>query len=718
MPDSVAVSSRFLAATGLALGDRIRVRAPHGEASLTIRARLDLSTGLAALFGGRLAIMDVFAAQRLFGLDGRFSQLDVGVAPDVDVGAVEGTLVAAVAGRGVVERPEARAASLDRLMSGQRYAMVATTISALLVGAILTFGTMIIAVAQRRRHLGLLRLAGMRRRELFRLVLLEAVALGTLGALVGAPLGWALARLGADGFAALMRRRFALPLDAAAVDVSTLGPLLGCMALGPAFALLGVLLPARETLRLQPVEVLRPSIPAAGPSSASHALALVGGILIGVAGLGWTLRDRLDPVLVGNLVSHGLLVGLALVSPAAVRTLAARGAPGLGRLFGPIGWLAARNLVGNLRRLEVTSIMLMVSLGGALVTANVFASVHHTMASWLRSNFSRVDLLLASNGRPMSSAAMPFPAAALRDVAAVPEVAGVEGWRVATIPYGGTNVWLTAVDTAFYRTGIRRFDFLEGDPVRAVDALVRGEGVVVNGPFAGAFDARPGATVALATPTGELRLPVVGVTLDQSDLGRIYVGRDVYRERWRDDTVTIASVALRDGVAVERGAAAIRACCGTRHALFVATAADFRRELEAVLTQVFALVYPGIAIAFVIALSGLTNTLLAAVEEQVRSIGAVRAVGGTRRQLTRALMLEAAAAGVFAGLVGIVVAAVAGWVSLQVNAHVFHMTLLYRYPLAEVLFALTAAAVLSAAAGWLPGRQAARIRVATALAWE
>src|SRR5262249_6322500 len=75
--DSVAVSTRFLEASGLKIGDRIFGRGPHGPVALTIRGKLDPTAGFAALFGGRLAIMDLFAAQRLFDLRERFTQLDL-----------------------------------------------------------------------------------------------------------------------------------------------------------------------------------------------------------------------------------------------------------------------------------------------------------------------------------------------------------------------------------------------------------------------------------------------------------------------------------------------------------------------------------------------------------------------------------------------------------------------------------------------------------------
>ncbi|MGH7822562.1 MAG: ABC transporter permease, partial [Candidatus Binatia bacterium] len=77
-PDSVALTRPFLERSALRLEDTIDVLAPQGKARLTIRGALDVRSGPASLFGGRLAVMDVFAAQQLFQLGRRFSQIDIG----------------------------------------------------------------------------------------------------------------------------------------------------------------------------------------------------------------------------------------------------------------------------------------------------------------------------------------------------------------------------------------------------------------------------------------------------------------------------------------------------------------------------------------------------------------------------------------------------------------------------------------------------------------
>ncbi|MGH7818562.1 MAG: ABC transporter permease, partial [Candidatus Binatia bacterium] len=207
-PDSVALTTTFLGRHGLAEGSRLRVRARAAEAELTIRATLDVRSGPATLFDGRLAVMDVYAAQSLFGLDGRLTQIDVGLADGAAVDDVEARIRAVLHGRGVVERPITRGATFEKLVAGNELALVSGGFLAVIVGLYLIFNTMTIAVAQRRREIGILRATGMRRAEVLRLIVAESLVLGLAGCAAGVPLGLWLARALAGTYTASVTTRF------------------------------------------------------------------------------------------------------------------------------------------------------------------------------------------------------------------------------------------------------------------------------------------------------------------------------------------------------------------------------------------------------------------------------------------------------------------------------------------------------------------------------
>jgi len=121
----------------------------------------------------------------------------------------------------------------------------------------------------------------------------------------------------------------------------------------------------------------------------------------------------------------------------------------------------------------------------------------------------------------------------------------------------------------------------------------------------------------------------------------------------------------------------------------------------------------------VIALLGVVNSLFASVLDRVREIGLLRAVGATRRQVVHAIVLEATIVGAAGGGFGAAVGSVLGYMTAAtLLPDVFGIAAFYRYPTAAVLFSLAAAVFLAAAAGYLPGRAAGRLKVSEALGYE
>lgn len=707
-PDSIAVTSDFLSRAGIAPGEHLPVRGPAGPVSLTVRATLDLDRGPAALFGGRLAVMDVFAAQRVFKLDRRFTQIDVGLAASADSGVTERVLRAAVAGRGTLSRSRSRGERFERVLAGNRFGMTATAAIAMIVGVYLVFNTMLIVVTQRRREFGILRAIGAERRQVFRLVALEALGLGVVGSVLGLPLAFILAKAAAAPYTLSVSQMYA-PIDSAGVPL-LIGPLLSGFLVGPACAVLAALLPAREAVRADPREAMELAPPRSG-APGSRRLALAGVLVLSATVALWASRASLGfgSNTIGGTTILSMLVGASLFAPLIVTTLAPRLELLLGRVLGATGVLASRNLTASSGRFAVTCAAFVVSLGGAIAVATMFSSIDKTVVGWIESAFGGVDLIVTSNGQPLSTDSAPFPADVMDGVAKLPGVGQVSSMRYVRVPYGDLMIRLAATDARLFATGTQRFIAVEGEPEPAIAALASGRGAVVNEAFARATGRWRGSTVRLDSPSGPVELPVEAVVIDASDLGVVYLGRELFRQRWRDDTVTMGMVLLEEPAAREHVATDIRARWGAAHALFVITAREFREEQETMLANVFASLYPLTALALAIALLGVTTALLAALQDRMRWISVLRAVGATRGQITRMLVVESALIGAIAGICATAAGSLVGYWGRLVFSELFHMSVLYRFPLRQVVFALIAAVGLASMAGVLPGRQAARL---------
>jgi putative ABC transport system permease protein len=160
----------------------------------------------------------------------------VKVRPGADSGAVRQALRDAVRGHGGTLLPLSQV--MDQLRQIFRQAQLSIGLLIATSGVVVALGLVnasLSSVAERRREIGLLRAVGATRRQVIRLLLAEAGALGGAGAVLGLILGWgttlvflAVARrtLGLNGAAASNPSAW-LPLLAASLATLVFGPLLG-----------------------------------------------------------------------------------------------------------------------------------------------------------------------------------------------------------------------------------------------------------------------------------------------------------------------------------------------------------------------------------------------------------------------------------------------------------------------------------------------------------
>ena len=719
-PDSIGLTQAFLDRTGLALESKLRILAPVGMKELVVRAALDPKTGPASLFDGRIALMDVFAAQALFGLERRFSQLDLGFTEEADRDAAIAKLREVVGARGVVERPEQRGETLEKLLTAQRYGMTVAAMLAIVVGLYLIFNTMMVAVAQRRRELGILRALGLRRREVLGMILVEALALGLVGSALGVPLGLAMARGMAAAFALNVSMTHAT-IEVPDVQLSLL-PVAWGVGLGLASALVAAWLPARHAVRIQPLEVLRPGASTSDRGRAYARFAAIG-VAIGVVTFAlWQFRDALpfSPNALGAIAMLGCLVGTSLAVPAAVRLFALRADP-ISQWFGPVGTIASRSIVAHISRVAITCSAFLVSLAGAIAMSTWLSSLQFTMTTWMDTLFASIDLVISSGARPLSQDSTPLPGSLAEEIEALPEVKRVDAVRIARVAYEDRLTAITATEASLFVEGLRQNTILEGDPASAYAAMAEGRAVSVNEAFKIRFGKKIGDEVRLVTPSGEVRLPIVAVYFDPAfaDLGIVLLDRGLYRRLWRDDTANFLEPILEPGADREAVIRTIRERWGAKHDLFIVTVEQFRGEALDLLRQMMSMIYPLTVVSIGIALLGVVNSLLASVLDRVREIGVLRAIGATRAQVASIIVVEATMIGTLGGVFAVAVGTVLGALQIEVLMRgMFAMTVLYRYPTAAVVFSVVAAIALAAAAGFFPGRRAAAIRIVDALEYE
>src|SRR4029079_17864449 len=159
-----------------------------GDRQFTVRGIMK-SSGLSSAFGGNLAIMDIYAAQKMFGRGRKFDRIDVGITPGRTIAEAEKELAALVGPGFQVEPPSGRGQQFEAMLAAYSMMVGISSLFALFIGMFIIYNAFAIAVTQRRSEIGILRALGATRGQIRRLFLGESAITGLIGSLGGAAFG-------------------------------------------------------------------------------------------------------------------------------------------------------------------------------------------------------------------------------------------------------------------------------------------------------------------------------------------------------------------------------------------------------------------------------------------------------------------------------------------------------------------------------------------------
>jgi putative ABC transport system permease protein len=247
-----------------------------------------------------------------------------------------------------------------------------------------------------------------------------------------------------------------------------------------------------------------------------------------------------------------------------------------------------------------------------------------------------------------------------------------------------------------------------------------GRGVLVSANLAELQGLREGELLPLATPGGVITLPIVGIVVDYSDQqGAILIDRTVFLRYWQDDSVNFFRVYLDPGGnADEVKRRILERYAGVRQ-VFVLNNDELKAYILRITDQWFGLTYIQVAVAVLVAILGIVNTLTVSITDRRRELGVLRAVGGLKTQIRRTIWLEALSTGAIGLILGFALGAVNLYYILEiVRRDVAGMQLDYQFPLTVTL--VVAPVILGAAflAAIWPAEAAVRGRLVEALEYE
>jgi putative ABC transport system permease protein len=715
--DAVLVPETLAARHRLTAGASLSILAGGLRRRVTVAGLLALS-GVAKASGGDLLVTDLFTAQRLLGKEGRVDRVDVALAPGADREEIRRRLLASLPPGLSLEPPTRSASTAARMVRAFRFNLNALGSLTLLVGMFLIANAVSISVLRRRPEIAALRSIGVSRAMLFGVFLAEGLVVGAAGTALGEVAGVFLSRAALSTVSATVEGVYLPTAKIAPSDYGRAAAI--AAALGMLASLGATLLPALEATRVEPAPALRTGSIEIVRRRALHGR-FAAALLAIAAAAGAAAAPAVDGFPLFGFVSVALVVAaLALVAPLIVRTGARAAAPLLSKLFGEPGRLGGRFFGGSLARNGVAVTALAMALGMTLAMMVTVASIRETVRVWIESTL-RSDLWVKAPAGKSSGVIGDLPEDVVGFLRAIPGVAAVDPFRARDVVDARGRPWTLASGDFGVVARIGGLPLVDREDPRdaAVSARRRGE-AMISEPYARRFGVRPGDTVSIPTPRGERRVRVASIYRDYSnDKGTVVIDRTQYLDLFGDRRVTSVAVLAAPGVDVPDLRRRILAAANGRWALSISTNRELRAAALRIFDRTFAVTGALEAIAVTVAVLGIANALVASAIERRRSFGLLRAVGASSAQIRRAVLVEAALTGGVATLAAIPSAAAFAFLLLAViNPQSFGWTVALRVPVPRLVLAAVIVLLAAGLAGLYPGRLAAAVDPAAALAEE
>lgn len=690
VPGWAALTPEFAAGQGWAVGDTVTVSSGSRLAELTIGALVDFKS-FEPLAPRRLAVMDIAWAQALLGRPGQVHQIDVTLVPGADADRVAARL-AAVLGPGVrVLTPEQRRQDASGLLAAFRLNLTALSLISVFVGLFLVLTAVQAALVRRRTEFGVLRSVGATPRQVLGLILAEAAVVGVVGVALGVPLGWLAALRNLDSVSGTLTSIYVLE----GIETLTLPPqvILLAAAVGLCGALIGAVGPALDMARRDPGTLLAPLHLHRRTSGTAGRLAAGALGLAGAATLWFLLAGR-DLRAGGFVYGFLMMVSLPLVVPLVVRTVTAPVRPrGLGLA------LSLRNLAVRLQTTSLAVAALAVTASMLVGITILIGSFRATLVTWLDTTI-RADVYISTPSwvRAGNDAFLDRPL--LDELSARPGVRAVEEQRRLRVRTadGRQLVWLNGVRFAGVAGAelAGRLPLVGGDPDLVVAKLERG-GVLIGEPLARKGGYAPGDTLVLAGADGPVALPIAGVAYDYtSEGGTAFVLMPTLVAAFGPTAPNNAALFLDADLDPDEVAAALAADYAGRPLVFRSNR-TLRTEVLGIFDQTFAVTRTLQVMALLIAVCGVSLTLLIQARERAGELALLRALGATRRQIFGLFLGEGTAMGALGLVLGLGGGVgLAALLILVINRVWFGWTIQPAWPGAALLG--QAALVLAAAA--------------------
>lgn len=689
---------------GVGVGDPVTVlvRGTPLEATVVGVARIGAADSPG---GSTFAMFTTEAAQRWVGEPGRYDSISLAAEEGVSQQELVDRLTAVLPdGVEAVTGDTVTAESQDALREGLSFFntfMLVFAVVALLVGGFIIFNTFFITVAQRTRENALLRAIGATRRQVLAAVLIEALGIGLVASALGLAAGIPLAA-GLKGLLAA----FGFDIPTGGVVVLASSATLAFLS-GVVVTVVAAVSPSRKAAKVPPVAAMRDvAVGSTGYGSRQRIYVGAAILALGLAALVYGLFG--DPGNALAIVGVGVLLvffGVSVLGRTVALPLSRLIGLPLPRLRGVTGHLARENAMRNPKRTAATASALMIGVGLVTFITIFAASTKASFGKTVDRAFTGDFIITAGGG---TAGVAPELTQRVNDL---PEVARAGGVRAGFAEIDGDpDLVLGVSPEAFAIFDVEPVagspDDLDAGSIAVTDDLADDEGLVVGDRVPVEF-----------TATGRQELTIALVYAANLGVENEWLlGTAAFAANYPDQLDIQVFVQAAPGVPADEALAAVEGVVADQPGAQVLDQSEYKEEQMAFVDQMLGLVYALLALAIIIALLGIGNTLALSIVERTRELGVLRAVGMTRAQLRSAIRWESVIIAVQGALLGLVIGVFFGWALVAALRDEGLNT--FTVPVTSLAVVVVLAALAGVVAAVLPARRAARLDVLRALVTE
>ncbi len=730
-PGEVSVDARTAKDNDLSVGDVVKVQTTNEVSEYEIVSIIGFGDA-DNLAGATFAGFELETAQRLFGLEGKYSSIVVaaeeGTSPDLLRNSIATVLPSGVEAVTATDQADEQSEALSESLGFLQTALLVFALVAVFVASFIIQNTFRIIVRQRQKELALLRAVGATGSQVVWMVVIEAILVGVVASVLGIAFGFVIAQ-GLTGVMAALG--FDLPSTTAPLALRTI--IVG-VSVGLFVTVAAAVLPAIRASRIPPVAALQDVDVQLRMSDRRRtiigSILLVAGIALIVNGL---FGDVLDLGPLNELTAIGVgallvFLGVSMLSSLIVKPFASFLAPILGfiapsnlvrpvrRLLGRAsgkdtltGLLAEQNSVRKPRRTATTASALMIGLALVAFFFVLGDSIKSSASAAIEEGL-RADYVISVEGFGGG-----FSPALGEELAEQPEIGAVTPLRFGFWDRDGSDEFLMGVNT----DTIDQTIFL-GVTQGSTEALGEG-GVMVS---EGVFEEQGwalGDTVAMGfAATGLQQVPITGVFTETGVVQASFlVGLDFYESNFQGfgtDVDFVVAVKSADGVAPGEARSVVEAVAADYPNANVRDQAEYRQSQEDQVNTLLVMFNALLILAVIIAVFGITNTLALSIFERTREIGLLRAVGMNRPQLRRMIRHEAMIVAIIGAVLGIIVGLFFG---ITVTSALAAQGIdVLSIPVLQIVLLVLFGAIAGLMAAILPARRASKMNILEAIAYE